>query len=100
MRNIKYFYDLSKVFDLIGHNILIKKLQNYDMQERELSLLKSYLQTELVQFVEIQEERRCANYVKYGVPEYSFLDPLLTIFVYCIHSNMKIESNHIYNVDI
>ena len=46
------FYDFSKAFDLIDHDILLEKRKFYGFQGRDRLLLKSYL-TNRRQFVNI-----------------------------------------------
>ena len=36
--------DLSKAFDCLPHNLLMLKLEAYDLSENSLKLLKSYLE--------------------------------------------------------
>lgn len=75
------FYDFSKAFDLIDHDILIQKLEYYGVRGNELSLLKSYLSSRK-QFVQINNHRSSFGDVECGVPQGSVLGPLLfTIYL-------------------
>lgn len=70
------FFDLSKAFDMIDHNILLQKLQFYGFHGNELALLKSYLSNRY-QFVQIKENKSEMALVEHGVPQGSVLGPLL-----------------------
>ena len=40
---VSILLDLSKAFDLLGHNILLYKLQYYGINSNSLQLLENYL---------------------------------------------------------
>ena len=71
--------DLSKAFDLINHNLLLKKLETYGLTESTLGWFKSHLSmrkqavavngTAASEFLDISR----------GVPQGSILGPLLFI---------------------
>ena len=70
------FIDLSKAFDTIDHNILLKKLEMYGIRGNTQKLLKSYL-THRRQYVNVLGEDSIEQLVQYGVPQGSCLGPLL-----------------------
>ena len=75
---IAVFLDLSKAFDSINHNILLKKLEHYGIRNKELSFFKSYL-SDRFQYVCCNDT--CSNLLpmSMGVPQGSVLGPLLFI---------------------
>ncbi len=74
--------DFSAAFDLIDHNLLLKKLECYGFEVSSLSFLRSYLtdRTQTVFFNGCFSEE---NAVSCGVPQGSCLGPLL----YTIYTN-------------
>lgn len=94
------FYDFTKAFDLIDHDILLEKLKLYGICGRELSLLRSYLNNRK-QFVQIKGHKSSHSAVEYGVPQGSVLGPLLfTIYLNDIKNLQLSGKLFIYADDI
>ena len=68
--------DLSKAFDLVDHDLLIKKLAGYGFRGKINSWLQSYLSNRS-QVVELNSIRSDELNVSCGVPQGSVLGPLL-----------------------
>ena len=69
--------DLSKAFDTVDHSILLKKLELYDVTDRNHSWFKNYLSNRK-QFIPINnEENTELETITCGVPQGSILGPLL-----------------------
>ena len=69
---IKYtlgvFIDLSKAFDTINHSILLKKVESYDVTDRNHSWFKNHLSNRK-QFIQINNERNTElETITCGVP--------------------------------
>lgn len=79
---IGLFLDLSKAFDCVDHDILLKKLKAYGIRDNQLKLIKSYLKGRKQKVrinvdnnIFISEEKEITR----GVPQGSILGPLLFI---------------------
>ena len=70
------FIDLSKAFDTIDHEILLKKLERCGIRGNAYNLLKSYLGNRY-QYTHILGNDSEKMLVLYGVPQGSVLGPLL-----------------------
>ena len=75
---IGVFIDLSKAFDTLDYDILLKKLDHYGIRGTTLAWLKSYL-TNRKQFVRVNEILSDNMSLSCGVPQGSILGPLLFI---------------------
>lgn len=80
LRNKKHvlgiFIDLSKAFDTLAHDRLLRKLDQYGIRGSVLSLIKSYLSYRS-QYVSVLDETSETMPVLFGVPQGSVLGPLL-----------------------
>ena len=85
------FLDLSKAFDTLDHNILIKKLEFYGVSDGPGKLLESYLSNrkQLVVFDDINSQ---VLDIKTGVPQGSILGPLL----FLIYINDIVKSSNFF----
>ena len=88
---LNIFLDLSKAFDTLDHNILIKKLQFYGIGERALKLCKSYL-TDRKQCVLLNETKSELLNVRTGVPQGSILGP----FLFLVYMNDFDRSSNVF----
>ncbi len=79
------FCDLSKAFDVISHDILLKKLDRYGIRGIANQWFGSYL-SERVQYVDFDGHTSMSVNIDCGVPQGSILGPLLyLIYVNDIH---------------
>ena len=74
--SLAIFMDLSKAFDTLDHDILIKKLAHYGINGTPLEWFTSYL-TGRSQYVEIDDVSSNVLSLSTGVPQGSILGPLL-----------------------
>ena len=79
--SIGVFIDLSKAFDTINHDILIKKLNSYGIRSIALEWLKNYL-TNRLQYVSINYMDSSFLPITCSVPQGSILSPLLFILYF------------------
>ena len=70
------FLDLKKAFDLVDHDILLKKLAIYLKNSSTIPFFKSYLHNR-TQCVLLHGSYSSKESVKYGVPQGSVLGPIL-----------------------
>ena len=71
------FLDLSAAFDIVDHNVLLKKLKAYKFSEKTTRFFKSYLENreQIVQVAsKLSKPRQIGNQ---GVPQGSILGPLI-----------------------
>ena len=70
------FIDLSKAFDTVNHNLLVRKLKNYKFPPWIVSWIESYL-SDRSQVVIVGPKRSREHLITCGIPQGSILGPLL-----------------------
>ena len=71
------FLDLTKAFDTVNHDVLLHKMKNfYGFRGLAFKLMQSYLSNRK-QYTKMNSSKSDRSKIKYGVPQGSFLGPLL-----------------------
>ncbi len=88
--------DLSKAFDCLPHELVVKKLERYRFDQKSCNLLRSYLENR-TQKVKIGDVRSSSGILTKGVPQGSILGPkifncfindlLIELSRYCVPGN-------------
>ena len=71
-----FFIELSKAFDTVDHQILLKKLKHYGVNEKTLAWLRSYL-LQRKKYIENSNDIKYFLEIDCSVPQGSLLGPLL-----------------------
>ena len=88
------FLDMSAAFDIVDHNLLLKKLELYGFDQDMLRWISSYL-TGRYQAVSIDGCLSKLSWVEHGVPQGSILGPLL----YTLFTNELPETIHDHSLE-
>ena len=89
------FLDISKAFDCVDHDKLLKKLEYYGFRANALMWFQSYLQ-DRQQFVSIRNSRSKSYKLECGVPQGGTLAPILFI----LYINDIIHSSSVFDFSI
>ena len=88
-KTLAIFIDISKAFDSVNHDILLRKLYLAGVRGNQHDWFKSYL-NERKQFVKLNNIESNRLIIKKGVPQGSILGPLLFIFFINNLCNLKL----------
>ena len=93
---VALFLDLSKAFDTLTFDILLKKLKHYGVLGKSLALIQNYL-TNCSQYVQFENQESCTMDIKTGIPQGSILGLLFfRIFINDLVNSSKMLSFLMY----
>ena len=69
------FMDLKKAFELVNHNLLLSKLENFNISNDTICWFASFLQAR-VQCVKVAQDKSPLLNIQMGIPQGSILGPL------------------------
>jgi len=87
------FCNLSKAFDVINHEILLKKMNNYGIRGIEHDWFENYL-SDPQQYGEVDGKLFGRVLIRIGVPEGSILGPLLYLSYVNDIGNFDVGTSH------
>ena len=70
------YMDLSKAFDSLPHDLIVKKFKEYGADERTANIIEDYF-SDRQQRVKIAGEYSSWNYISRGIDQGSILGPLI-----------------------
>ena len=89
------FIDLKKAFDTVDHNILLDKLNFYGFRGLINQWFSSYL-NDRTQTTQIADHIWNKASISFGVPQGSFLGPLLFYYLLMISTSALLNLNSIF----
>ena len=102
------FLDLSKAFDFVNHDLLLRKLTVYHFSQHSIDLFKFTYLRNRKQLVQIDNIRSSFEVIKTGVPQGSQLGPLmflsfindLPLYLHYSSTDMYADDSTLYTSDI